>query len=224
MNITSPTPHTRVKRGFFMYIGLGILLIMSVVTVLGFSRYVLRSLGMPKLVALILILITAVLRAIPESELSDITIGYAGIFTALIALALWLFVGDARMKAVEFFGVCALALGIITYYRVSSAAFEWEYLIYPIIVAVFAFVFGMTPKSAVVVAALGVITGELLKRFVVSGGNVMLGGGYTFEYMITGMFLAVALRRIVERIASKRRVASSYEAAEIDPRDDSEAE
>ncbi len=82
----------------------------------------------------------------------------------------------------------------------------------------------MTPKSAVVVAALGVITGELLKRFVVSGGNVMLGGGYTFEYMITGMFLAVALRRIVERIASKRRVASSYEAAEIDPRDDSEAE
>ncbi len=224
MNITSPTPHTRVKRGFFMYIGLGILLIMSVVTVLGFSRYVLRSLGMPKLVALILILITAVLRAIPESELSDITIGYAGIFTALIALALWLFVGDARMKAVEFFGVCALALGIITYYRVSSAAFEWEYLIYPIIVAVFAFVFGMTPKSAVVVAALGVITGELLKRFVVSGGNIMLGGGYTFEYMITGMFLAVALRRIVERIASKRRVASSYEAAEIDPRDDSEAE
>ncbi len=207
-----------------MYIGLGILLIMSVVTVLGFSRYVLRSLGMPKLVALILILITAVLRAIPESELSDITIGYAGIFTALIALALWLFVGDARMKAVEFFGVCALALGIITYYRVSSAAFEWEYLIYPIIVAVFAFVFGMTPKSAVVVAALGVITGELLKRFVVSGGNIMLGGGYTFEYMITGMFLAVALRRIVERIASKRRVASSYEAAEIDPRDDSEAE
>ncbi len=224
MNITSPTPHTRVKRGFFMYIGLGILLIMSVVTVLGFSRYVLRSLGMPKLVALILILITAVLRAIPESELSDITIGYAGIFTALIALALWLFVGDARMKAVEFFGVCALALGIITYYRVSSAAFEWEYLIYPIIVAVFAFVFGMTPKSAVVVAALGVITGELLKRFVVSGGNIMLGGGYTFEYMITGMFLAVALRRIIERIASKRRVASSYEAAEIDPRDDSEAE
>lgn len=224
MNITSPTPHTRVKRGFFMYIGLGILLIMSVVTVLGFSRYVLRSLGMPKLVALILILITAVLRAIPESELSDITIGYAGIFTALIALALWLFVGDARMKAVEFFGVCALALGIITYYRVSSAAFEWEYLIYPIIVAVFAFVFGMTQKSAVVVAALGVITGELLKRFVVSGGNIMLGGGYTFEYMITGMFLAVALRRIVERIASKRRVASSYEAAEIDPRDDSEAE
>ena len=224
MNITSPTPHTRVKRGFFMYIGLGILLIMSVVTVLGFSRYVLRSLGMPKLVALILILITAVLRAIPESELSDITIGYAGIFMALIALALWLFVGDARMKAVEFFGVCALALGIITYYRVSSAAFEWEYLIYPIIVAVFAFVFGMTPKSAVVVAALGVITGELLKRFVVSGGNIMLGGGYTFEYMITGMFLAVALRRIVERIASKRRVASSYEAAEIDPRDDSEAE
>lgn len=224
MNITSPTPHTRVKRGFFMYIGLGILLIMSVVTVLGFSRYVLRSLGMPKLVALILILITAVLRAIPESELSDITIGYAGIFTALIALALWLFVGDARMKAVEFFGVCALALGIITYYRVSSAAFEWEYLIYPIIVAVFAFVFGMTQKSAVVVAALGVITGELLKRFVVSGGNIMLGGGYTFEYMITGMFLAVALRRIIERIASKRRVASSYEAAEIDPRDDSEAE
>lgn len=224
MNITSPTPHTRVKRGFFMYIGLGILLIMSVVTVLGFSRYVLKSLRMPKLVALILILITAVLRAIPESELSDITIGYAGIFTALIALALWLFVGDARMKAVEFFGVCALALSIITYYRVSSAAFEWEYLIYPIIVAVFAFVFGMTPKSAVVVAALGVITGELLKRFVVSGGNVMLGGGYTFEYMITGMFLAVALRRIVERIASKRRVASSYEAAEIDPRDDSEAE
>ena len=103
MNITSPTPHTRVKRGFFMYIGLGILLIMSVVTVLGFSRYVLKSLRMPKLVALILILITAVLRAIPESELSDITIGYAGIFTALIALALWLFVGDARMKAVEFF-------------------------------------------------------------------------------------------------------------------------
>lgn len=224
MNITSPTPHTRVKRGFFMYIGLGILLIMSVVTVLGFSRYVLRSLGMPKLVALILILITAVLRAIPESELSDITIGYAGIFTAFIALALWLFVGDARMKAVEFFGICALALGIITYYRVSSAAFEWEYLIYPIIVAVFAFVFGMTPKSAVVVAALGVITGELLKRFVVSGGNIMLGGGYTFEYMITGMFFAVLLRRIVERIASKRRVASSYEAAEIDPRDDSEAE
>ena len=67
-----------------MYIGLGILLIMSIVTVLGFSRYVLKSLRMPKLVALILILITAVLRAIPESELSDITIGYAGIFTALI--------------------------------------------------------------------------------------------------------------------------------------------
>lgn len=205
-----------------MYIGLGLLLIMSIITVLGFSRYVLKSLKMPKLVALILILITAILRVIPDSVMNNVTIGYAGLFTALIALALWIFIGDLRIKFIEFVGIISTALGIMMYYRMGSSASEWEYIIYPLIVTVFSFVFGTSSKSSVVIAPLGVILGEALRYFIAPSGSIIIGGGYTFEYMLVGVFIAVVARRIVERISAKRRIESSYEAGEIDVREGNE--
>lgn len=201
-----------------MYVGIIILVFISIVLLLGYGKKALNSFRLSSAKAMFLIFLTIMFSLFPDFSVYGVMINLEGIWIMWLGILWWFTRGSIKSKLFNLVGIVGVCVATLLYKNYAADIMDTLYggLLYPTIIAVAAYITTKGYLASFISAVLGVGFAVVISYFVSQFNVDTLIIGGNSNVMIIGAIGAVLLKEIADILTSlghkSKRIDSIYEA------------